>query len=47
MWNVGSATTMSQMFMKARRFNGGVSEWDVGKVTNMERMFQFATQFGD
>ena len=40
-----SATSMSQMFDSAKKFDGDVSNWDVSQVTTMQNMFSGADAF--
>jgi surface protein len=43
--DLGSVTSISQMFNGATSFNGDISGWDVSGVTNMNDMFYNATAF--
>ena len=44
-WVTSGVTSMSQMFVDARQFNGDISNWDVGNVTNFTNMFTRARAF--
>lgn len=43
--DVGSVTSMDNMFYGAAAFNQNISQWNVGSVTTMQRMFLFASLF--
>ena len=44
-WDVSRVTDLSDIFMGAKSFLGGISKWDVSRVTDMSHMFAYATQF--
>lgn len=44
-WNVGSATSMAEMFLGASNFNQPLDGWNVSSVASMNRMFRSASAF--
>ena len=44
-WNVGSVTSMSNLFMNRSGFNEDIGCWDTSSVTTMSNMFHGAKNF--
>lgn len=44
-WNTSKVTSMTQMFLKCKKFNCDISGWDTHNVTTMGYMFFGCTEF--
>merc|ERR1712241_488251 len=45
MGDTSSVTTMEEMFLKAKEFNGNLSSWDTSSVENMRYMLAATQRF--
>ena len=44
-WNLASATSMLEVFIKATAFDADIGKWNVARVSNMQSAFSGATAF--